>query len=871
MKRVHLFAGPNFVFTFWLRADGATSSSCKMSKPPPNITVPVKKEYQPAADKQNMSVKKETGRQDDTTNPKMSASPNPQISSGLNTHLNYAAPPYGYPNLCPFGNASFPNFYNPYVGVPFNPFMAHMLPQMSPVFNMINPSITINIGTNVPSVTQGAGVPHTEAGENKSSKYAITSQDRTLRKQSMCAKPEQQAHKLTHTQSLANCEVTCESEMSGGVDQELFIDSEPNSLLGLDGLSVVSKELPPTIEYTMAFLQTQDGYPANWTAPTAQAARVMTQAMFECLDKNCNVTRKDERYVNLSCAHCDHFQIRWVKDTISREYKVSTFVDHDSKCNSGSLDVLGKTRGCNYQAKDLAMVLVNAYVSARTKGKMLSSQAIRELLSPYVSTPTLLSDRFFSIVRQQAEQIAFGSVQEQGPMMIQVQQAVIEHGHKCKIHHITKDEFAQVLLNMRKAMHRISMKNVSKQHRVSFPGLSDFDKSMLDSISTDENVLYGWEFAPSWSIKMFPKLRKVFSTDGAHMQTSLHGTMFGLWGIDADDRIVCLALALYYDNESEATWKKFMSFSKSIYPNLDKRSVYIIADGEKGICLAIKAILRLANKFVCSEHEKKYLPSADKKIYQKMIKAGIDSKLQSLKRKLSPTTRKRWSSYEDKELFPVATKGATYGRSASSLAECGNASLQGVRKHGAALALLLFIEQDAERISSRVQEIADHHERITPHAGQRNLSMLKEQCSTFPDPIVRISRRSQCVTVVPRTKQHVSYVSTLQDHDCSCGVPQMTRKPCWHEYVAARKSKSDPTDLFGSCFSTRTWQRQYEDLGTVKPIALNEVRDRVKGNLKMPPVGKNPRGRPAERKRKKGQKDIFKEKYGTSPKKQQRM
>ena len=99
----------------------------------------------------------------------------------------------------------------------------------------------------------------------------------------------------------------------------------------------------------------------------------------------------------------------------------------------------------------------------------------------------------------------------------------------------------------------------------------------------------------------------------------------------------------------------------------------------------------------------------------------------------------------------------------------------------------------------------------------------------------------------------------------------MTRKPCWHEYVAARKSKSDPTDLFGSCFSTRTWKRQYEDLGTVKPIALNEVRDRVKGNLKMPPVGKNPRGRPAERKQKKGQKDIFKEKYRTPPKKQQRM
>ena len=46
------------------------------------------------------------------------------------------------------------------------------------------------------------------------------------------------------------------------------------------------------------------------------------------------------------------------------------------------------------------------------------------------------------------------------------------------------------------------------------------------------------------------------------------------------------------------------------------------------------------------------------------------------------------------------------------------------------------------------------------------------------------------------------------------------------------------------------------------PIALNEVRDRVKGPHKMPPVGKNPRGRPSDRKRKKGQKDLYLEKFG---------
>ena len=57
------------------------------------------------------------------------------------------------------------------------------------------------------------------------------------------------------------------------------------------------------------------------------------------------------------------------------------------------------------------MVLVNAFVAARMKGQPMSSMAMRELLNPYLTTPSLVSERFLSQIRIHCEEIAFGSVQ----------------------------------------------------------------------------------------------------------------------------------------------------------------------------------------------------------------------------------------------------------------------------------------------------------------------------------------------------------------------------------------------------------------------------------------------------------------------------
>ena len=57
-------------------------------------------------------------------------------------------------------------------------------------------------------------------------------------------------------------------------------------------------------------------------------------------------------------------------------------------------------------------------------------------------------------------------------------------------------------------------------------------------------------------------IRNFHTSYGSHMQTSLHGAIFGFWGINVYYTMVCLAMNLSYCNKSEITWKNSHTLSK---------------------------------------------------------------------------------------------------------------------------------------------------------------------------------------------------------------------------------------------------------------------------------------------------------------------
>ena len=71
-------------------------------------------------------------------------------------------------------------------------------------------------------------------------------------------------------------------------------------------------------------------------------------------------------------------------------------------------------------------------------------------------------------------------------------------------------------------------------------------------------IFNGWDLSQKWPKRISLKLRKIYTTNGAHMQEYLQGTQFGFWGIDTNNKIVWLVTDLYHDNESENTCTKFI-------------------------------------------------------------------------------------------------------------------------------------------------------------------------------------------------------------------------------------------------------------------------------------------------------------------------
>ena len=80
--------------------------------------------------------------------------------------------------------------------------------------------------------------------------------------------------------------------------------------------------------------------------------------------------------------------------------------------------------------------------------------------------------------------------------------------------------------------------------------------------------------------KNFSIIIKVDTIDGPHIKTYLPGKLCSFGVICVIDKFICLSVALYYDDLSENTWTKFISFVKYTFTKFVLLNTYIISGGE---------------------------------------------------------------------------------------------------------------------------------------------------------------------------------------------------------------------------------------------------------------------------------------------------
>ena len=57
-------------------------------------------------------------------------------------------------------------------------------------------------------------------------------------------------------------------------------------------------------------------------------------------------------------------------------------------------------------------------------------------------------------------------------------------------------------------------------------------------------IFYGWNFHPKSPKQMFTKIRKVYTTDVNIWILLYTEPLFGFWGIDANNQMVCLSMEI---------------------------------------------------------------------------------------------------------------------------------------------------------------------------------------------------------------------------------------------------------------------------------------------------------------------------------------
>ena len=148
---------------------------------------------------------------------------------------------------------------------------------------------------------------------------------------------------------------------------------------------------------------------------------------------------------------------------------------------------------------------------------------------------------------------------------------------------------------------------------------------------------------------------------------------------------------MYYKNNSQNIWTKFISFEKYIFPKTNKSKNYIIADGEKCFTVSLKTKKAQVSRFVFKALKNIYWHLIGRFI--KMVQIVTCDKLKKVKINLSEVSKERYSNIYHKQLFSVSTNGGPYERCASSLADMCYVSLPVMMKHIAVISVIPFIKK----------------------------------------------------------------------------------------------------------------------------------------------------------------------------------
>jgi zinc finger SWIM domain-containing protein 3 len=357
---------------------------------------------------------------------------------------------------------------------------------------------------------------------------------------------------------------------------------------------------------------------------------------------------------------------------------------------------------------------------------------------------------------------------------------------------------------------------------------------------------------PKETADCFKFLRGLVATDGAHLKGVFVQTLLVAVGIDANNHIVPLAWAVV-ESETESSWRWFLRELATAIPNLNTETTTLISDRDKGLQSADNELQHVGRAY-CVQHIAANVQTKfgiePRRMFVNCAYARTKEAWGSAMEILKDT---RHSAYMyalglDPAMWAAPFMTAkTWGHPTSNIVESINSLLLEERK-ASIIDLLNGIWH--KFMDLRFARLQDAQQTMEKFPGQLStdfaLETLKES-----------SMFSQHRSVLRQDNLHGSilsysnsrYVVDLAERTCTCGWFQVNGIPCGHAVALIYRLHGQPRDFIPTFFSLVTYRDTYSD--NVKAIDAN-ISSLLMSEECLPPNLNRPRGRPKEKRLRKG-------------------
>ena len=389
----------------------------------------------------------------------------------------------------------------------------------------------------------------------------------------------------------------------------------------------------------------------------------------------------------------------------------------ESECNCGkpcNYKVVGSFRSedgkmelttfhehtCGFVIKDDECVSYTARQISRISGlqalaksdRRPTAKDMRACCRLYMPRP--LSNKMCTQVREMLQESVYGSEEKELPKLGQYLQYLKKEGHHVDAEYVSKEILMDIGMEYQKGKHERAKQ---KQKRADKEQRSHQDKRADNSTKAwkerepevraafvsifsqhPQNARYLLSMSVGFraAIRMLPHLLPVLYSDATHLKgTSTGGVVYSTIALDANHRIVTIAITHCVGNERSEGWATHIKFMSSVIATHKFPAKYftVIIDG---FTSARQLFVRYGFLvFMCSEHLKKNIKKeANKTAYLKAVHANTKAQLESIRAQAATAgffQSTAFDKFEDSQLFMAATC-KTFGQHCQSPVEAWN-------------------------------------------------------------------------------------------------------------------------------------------------------------------------------------------------------